>query len=41
MNFRNPQGRREMLWPQDLDEIASDGKTANGCRIAGAERASV
>ncbi|MEI7900944.1 MAG: hypothetical protein WCK89_11890 [bacterium] len=34
MNFRNPQGRREMLWPQDLDEIARDGQTANGCRIA-------
>ena len=34
MNFRNPQGRREMLWPQDLDEIARDGRTANGCRIA-------
>jgi hypothetical protein len=41
MNFRTPQGRREMLWPQDLDEIARDGQTANGCRIAGAERASV
>jgi hypothetical protein len=34
MNFRNLQGRREMLWPQDLDEIALNGKTANGCRIA-------
>lgn len=33
MNFRNPHGRREMLWPQDLDEIASNGRTANGCRI--------
>jgi hypothetical protein len=38
MNFRNPQGRREMLWPQDLDEIARDGLTANGCRISGAEK---
>ncbi len=34
MNFRNPQGRREMLWPQDLDEIAINGQTAYGCRIA-------
>ncbi|MBM4144190.1 MAG: hypothetical protein FJ225_11455 [Lentisphaerae bacterium] len=35
MNYRNPQGRREMLWPQDLDEIANNRQTANGCRIAG------
>jgi hypothetical protein len=35
-NFRNPQGWREMLWPQDLDAIALNGRTANGCRIAGA-----
>jgi hypothetical protein len=41
MNFRNPQGRRELLWPQDLDEIAQDGRTANGCRIAGAEKDAV
>lgn len=40
MNFRNPDGRREMLWPQDLDEIARDGHTANGCRIAGTEKSS-
>jgi hypothetical protein len=33
MNFRNPKGRREMLWPKDLDEIALFGRTANGCRI--------
>ena len=33
MNLRNPQGRREMLWPQDLHEIARNGRTANGCRI--------
>ena len=38
MNFRNRHGRREMLWPQDLDEIALNGRTANGCRIVGAER---
>jgi hypothetical protein len=30
MNYRNAEGRREMLWPQDLDEIAADGKTKNG-----------
>lgn len=25
-----------MLWPRDLDEIAHNGRTASGCRIAGA-----
>ena len=38
MNYRNPQSQREMLWPRDLDEISLDGRTANGCRIAGAGR---
>lgn len=33
MNYRNAEGRREMLWPQDLDEIMSDGKTKCGCRL--------
>jgi hypothetical protein len=33
MNFRNRAGRREMLWPQDLDQIAEDGQTESGCRI--------
>lgn len=33
MNFRNAQGKREMLWPKDLDEIIENGKTTNGCRI--------
>ncbi len=33
MNFKDPKGRREMLWPQDLDEILSAGKTQHGCRI--------
>jgi hypothetical protein len=33
MNFRNAEGRREMLWPQDLDEILSDGITTNGCTL--------
>ncbi|MFH1313192.1 MAG: hypothetical protein ABIJ00_08175 [Candidatus Eisenbacteria bacterium] len=30
MNYRNAEGRREMLWPQDLDEILSAAKTKNG-----------
>lgn len=34
MNFRNPEGRREMLWPADLDEIAVSGRTKSGCRLA-------
>lgn len=33
MNFRNAEGRREMLWPQDLDEILINGKTDKGCCI--------
>ena len=33
MNFQNRAGRREMLWPQDLDQIAEDGQTGSGCRI--------
>jgi hypothetical protein len=33
MSFRNAEGRREMLWPQDLDEILQSGKTRHGCRI--------
>ncbi len=33
MNFRNKDGRREMLWPQDLDEIATSGRNKDGCRI--------
>lgn len=31
MNYKNAEGRREMLWPQDLDEILSAGKTKSGC----------
>lgn len=31
MNYKNAEGRREMLWPQDLDEILTVGKTRNGC----------
>jgi len=33
MNFRDPDGRREMLWPEDLDEIAASGQTKRGCRV--------
>lgn len=33
MNFRNAEGRREMLWSQDLDEILASGRTATGCRL--------
>ena len=33
MNYRNAEGNREMLWPQDLNEILSAGKTKSGCRI--------
>ena len=33
MNYKNAEGRREMLWPQDLDEILSAGKTKNGCTL--------
>ncbi len=31
MNYRNSEGRREMLWPRDLDEILAYGKTKSGC----------
>ncbi|MBL7174765.1 MAG: hypothetical protein ISS66_02960 [Desulfobacteraceae bacterium] len=31
MNYKNAEGRREVLWPQDLDEILSAGKTERGC----------
>jgi hypothetical protein len=33
MNFRNTEGKLEMLWPQDLDEILSAGETKKGCTI--------
>ena len=33
MNFRNAQGCRQMLWPQDLREIAEYGSTTNGCSM--------
>jgi len=31
MNFRSVEGRREMLWIEDLDEILTAGKTKYGC----------
>ncbi len=33
MNFKNANGKREMLWPQDLEEISSVGKTKHGCYL--------
>jgi hypothetical protein len=33
MTFRNERGVREMLWPEDLDEIAATGQTKDKCRI--------
>ncbi|MCJ7600472.1 MAG: hypothetical protein MUO63_03105 [Desulfobulbaceae bacterium] len=35
MNFRDAKGRREMLWSEDLHEIARDGVTKYGCSIWG------
>ena len=34
MSFRQSRrGRRAMLWPQDIDEIAQHGQTAEGFRF--------
>ena len=33
MKFRDANGRREMMWPEDLNEIAKTGSTKHGCRI--------
>jgi hypothetical protein len=33
MNFKNRDRKREMLWPQDLEEILEFGETKTGCRI--------
>ncbi|MEE9402255.1 MAG: hypothetical protein V3V47_03555 [Desulfobacteria bacterium] len=33
MNFKNAEGTREMLWPDDLDNISVDGCTKQGCRL--------
>jgi len=35
MSFRDARRRREMLWPEDLDEILAAGRTKSGCRIWG------
>ncbi len=32
-SFKNAEGRREMLWPEDLDEILANGCTKHGCRL--------
>jgi hypothetical protein len=33
-SFKNENGAREMLWPEDLREILDhDGKTRHGCRL--------
>jgi hypothetical protein len=33
MNYKNAKGKREMLWPEDLDEILLEGKTRDGCTL--------
>ena len=33
MSFRDAHGRRQMLWPEDLDEIIAHGRTNEGCRL--------
>jgi hypothetical protein len=33
MNYRNKNGRHEMLWPEDLHEILATGKTKDGGKI--------
>lgn len=32
-SFRDSVGRRQMLWPADLEEIAGRGETSTGCSI--------
>ncbi|HVZ39673.1 MAG TPA: hypothetical protein VHI13_10385 [Candidatus Kapabacteria bacterium] len=41
MNFRDPKGRREILFPEDLDEITRDGVTVNRCRVDGFDESEV
>jgi hypothetical protein len=36
--FRDADGLHEMLWFEDLEEIARDGRTKSGCRIVGYAR---
>jgi hypothetical protein len=33
MNFRDRGGRRQMMWPSDLEQIAARGQTDAGCSI--------
>ena len=33
-SFKNPQGSREMLWFEDLEEILQRAETKHGCRLA-------
>ena len=33
MSFRNKAGRREMLWPEDLEQMLAAGRTAKGCAL--------
>ncbi len=33
LKFRRPDGKREMLWPEDLDGILANGRSKSGCRI--------
>lgn len=33
-HFKNKQGHREMLWPEDLDEILLHGKTGEGAYLS-------
>ena len=33
MSFRNKNRRREMLWPEDLEEILAAGQTRRGCAL--------
>ncbi len=32
-NFRDATGRREILFPEDLDELLAHGRTKGGCRL--------
>lgn len=34
MNYVDAKGKRQMLWPADLREIAANGVSREGCRIA-------
>lgn len=33
MSFRNEHRRREMLWPEDLEQILATGRTKTGCAL--------